>query len=315
MQHASSRRFLRVIVATALAAAGLVTLGAPPGSAASSCQQTFTTSASAPIMPGIPMVLPPAPTTYLPMPSFSAVAVTAGTVADVDVTVHVTDPSADQLALSVQEGTGTSVSLKGTGGTAGADLAGTVFDDEASQDISAGAPPYSGRYRPSQPLSAYDGTDAGGTWTLTVTNWGPSTGTIDSWSVTVTYAGCATGTSTDTDGDAVPDAADSCPSLAAHTASGCPLASSGVSAKYRHGKFKGVLSSSAAPCRASRAVTIWKVRKGPDRKVGTTTTAGDGRYKLKRGRHPGKYHATAARTVVPGVAECPAVTSPRVRLR
>ena len=311
MQIELMRRRVCMTVVAALAAATLVTLGAAPGEAvAVPCQRTFTNSTSAPISP-VTIAIPPAPPIVLPPATGSStVDLAAGTIVDVDVTVHIAHPAADTFTLTVQHGL-TSVILKAPGGTAGANFAGTTFDDEAAQDIAAGVPPYSGRFRPTSPLSAYDGAAAGGTWTLTAVNLTSiSSGTIDSWSVVVTYAGTC-----NYDGDAVEDHTDACIGLAGATASGCPLASRSLTARYRHGRFKGVLSSTVPACRAAKSVTIWKVRTGPDRKLGTKTTASDGTYRLRRARHRGRYYATSPRVVVRGVAECRAVRSRTFRIR
>lgn len=315
MQRISVRRLVRAIMVTAVAATGLVAVGAPPGSAAP-CQQTFTNNVAAPISPFLfPMPFPSPPLPMPPSSGTSTLEVADGTIVDVDVTVNITHATADQLTVVVQHGV-TPVVLKNPGVALGANFTGTTFDDEATQSIGTAAPPYSGRFTPSSPLSAYDGTAAGGTWTLSASIPTISVGSIDSWSVTVTYVGtCAAGPGADTDADGVPAAADSCPSLAGHTASGCPLASNAVIAKYRHRAFKGALSSTVPACRAGKSVSIWKVRKGPDRLVGTKTTASDGTYRLKRARHAGRYYATSPRMVLGNVAECPAVQSPTFRLR
>jgi hypothetical protein len=311
MQTVLMTRRVCMVVVAALAAATLVTLGSGPGEAAAvPCQRTFTNSIGAPISP-VTISIPPAPPIMLPPATGSTtVDAAAGTIADVGVIVHITHPSAESFTLTVQHGL-TSVVLKAPGGTAGANFAGTTFDDEATQAIAGGAPPYSGRYQPTAPLSAYDGAAADGTWTLTALSLTSNVpGSIDSWSVVVTYAGTC-----NYDGDAVEDHSDACLGLAGATVSGCPLASRSLTARYRHGRFKGVLSSTVPACRAAKSVTVWKVRRGPDRKIGTKTTASDGTYKLRRARHRGRYYATSLRVVVRGVAECPAVRSRTFRIR
>jgi len=42
----------------------------------------------------------------------------------------------------------------------------TIFDDEAATPIDLGAAPFTGRFRPQQPLSAFRSRDPNGTWTL-----------------------------------------------------------------------------------------------------------------------------------------------------
>ena len=50
----------------------------------------------------------------------------------------------------------------------GANFQNTIFDDAAATSIAAGAPPFAGSYRPSDPLSALKGQNAQGTWVLEV---------------------------------------------------------------------------------------------------------------------------------------------------
>jgi hypothetical protein len=232
-----------------------------------------------------------------------------GQVADMDVTVWAYGVgSADFSFGPADDFAGHAVSLASVGG--GHDLDGVTFDDEASGSMSGVQTSYSGHFRPVTPLSALDGLQTARTWELRVNNTDVSTLNV-TWTITVTYAGCTP----DGDGDGVPDTTDSCPGTAASTASGCPLATRGLTAKYRLGKFKGTLSSSTPRCAAGRPVTIWKVRSGPDLRVGAATTASDGRYRLKRAKRVGRYYATSPRVVVPGVAECRAVTSATFRVR
>ena len=69
-----------------------------------------------------------------------------------------------------------------------------TFDDEASTPIQSGSSPYLGTYRPSSPLSAFNGENANGTWTLAIEahiNWADSEsflngqGTLFSWGMTI----------------------------------------------------------------------------------------------------------------------------------
>jgi subtilisin-like proprotein convertase family protein len=68
----------------------------------------------------------------------------------------------------------------------------TVFDDEAAVNISAGSPPYSGRFRPqNDQLSRFDGKQRRGTWTLRVRDLvGGDTGTLGGWGTETQSAGC-----------------------------------------------------------------------------------------------------------------------------
>ncbi|HEV2999208.1 MAG TPA: S8 family serine peptidase [Solirubrobacteraceae bacterium] len=50
------------------------------------------------------------------------------------------------------------------------DFVGTVFDDEAPTPVGGAEPPYAGRFRPEQPLSRFDGREAGDGFALEVEN-------------------------------------------------------------------------------------------------------------------------------------------------
>lgn len=66
-----------------------------------------------------------------------------------------------------------------------------TLDDEASQSVetecSGSAPTVNGTFQPNNLLSAYDGMDANGTWTLTVADayTGADTGTLNGWSLEI----------------------------------------------------------------------------------------------------------------------------------
>jgi subtilisin-like proprotein convertase family protein len=234
--------------------------------------------------------------------------------ADVDVLVNIHHTRDMELSLTLTSETDGATVRGGTTlfnhrGGYGENLLGTVFDDSSATAISEGYAPFAGRFAPEAPLAAVAGV-AGGTWVLQVADSAMSNdGTLDDWSLTFRYVSC------DFDHDGVEDHRDSCLQIAAATASGCPLASRSVTASYRLGKFKGYLSSNRAPCKAYRPVTIWKVRSGPDLRIGTASTRSDGFYKLVRARHRGYYYATSPRVVVKDIAECRAVKSATFRIR
>lgn len=53
-----------------------------------------------------------------------------------------------------------------------------VFDDAAATAIAAGAPPYTGEFRPEQPFTGFAGLEPNGTWKLRVINSGQQAGTL-----------------------------------------------------------------------------------------------------------------------------------------
>ncbi|MBP7147246.1 MAG: M28 family peptidase [Acidobacteria bacterium] len=110
------------------------------------------------------------------------------TVLDVNVEVNITHTYDGDLELYLLAPNGTRIMLSNNRGSSGDNFRGTVFDDEAATPISSGSAPFSGPYRPDAPLSAADGVNAAGTWTLEVIDGGPSdVGTIDGWTLTLLF--------------------------------------------------------------------------------------------------------------------------------
>ena len=235
-------------------------------------------------------------------------------VTDVDVRVDIDHPYVSDLYVDLrsfdraaqQRGL---INLFPRLGGGGDNLTGTVFDDSAPLSISQGVPPFTGSFRPPTPLAAMNGIGSV-IWTLNVSDvQSGDSGVLRDWSVTFRYASC------DLDADGIEDHVDQCLGVTARTPSGCPLTARSVTASYRHGKFKGWISSPVGGCKSTRPVTVWKVRPGPDRKLGSTTTRSDGTYRLAKPKRPGRYYATSPRVAVPDLAECPEVRSARFRIR
>ena len=103
---------------------------------------------------------------------------------DRDLVISVTSPDATTVMLSNRRG--------GSGdnfGSGSNDCNGTftTFDDEASTAVGAGTAPFAGSFRPDQPLSAFDGKVAQGSWTLTVQDTFPQdSGTLFCWQFVLT---------------------------------------------------------------------------------------------------------------------------------
>lgn len=124
---------------------------------------------------------------------------------------------------------------------------------------------------------------------------------------------------TDSDGDGKPDNSDACPTVAGAPANGCPNITRTLSLGYRKGKFRGALTASAAGCKSGVKVTVLKkvgALGGPDdKKVGTDTTDGRGKYEVAKRRKPGRYYADAAAGLVATAGNCGAARSAVVRLK
>ena len=93
---------------------------------------------------------------------------TAGVIGDVDVSFSATHTWDADLDITLISPGGTSVELSTDNGGSGNNYTGAVFDDEATQAITAGSAPFTGRFQPESPLSALDGEPITGTWTLKV---------------------------------------------------------------------------------------------------------------------------------------------------
>ena len=119
-----------------------------------------------------------------------------GTITDVNVRVRANHTWDADLAFTLTSPNNTTVALitnRGSSsdnfGTGNNDCSGvpTVLDDEAATAISAGAAPFAGSFIPEAPLSAYDGLDQAGTWTLhVVDSANADTGTIGCFELEIT---------------------------------------------------------------------------------------------------------------------------------
>jgi subtilisin-like proprotein convertase family protein len=90
------------------------------------------------------------------------------------------------LRLSLIAPNGTSIVLSERHGTNGRNYINTVFDDGAVSSIAVGASPFTGSFIPDQFLSAFNGLDAFGTWSLRVADLATrDIGSLNSWSLDI----------------------------------------------------------------------------------------------------------------------------------
>ena len=122
----------------------------------------------------------------------SALVVPAGeAVAAVAVHLTITHPFDSDLKLEIVSPMGRVVTLAEAVGMWGQDFTETVFDDTASSSIISQLPPFSGMFRPAEPLAAFAGSPRGGTWTLRASDLRERyAGQLVSWALDVT--GCVT---------------------------------------------------------------------------------------------------------------------------
>src|SRR5262249_4273820 len=69
-------------------------------------------------------------------------------------------------------------------------FADTIFDDQADKPIGGGTAPFTGVFRPDDPLGSLNGLSAAGTWKLLIQNVSSvnGRGSLNSWSLIVTPA-------------------------------------------------------------------------------------------------------------------------------
>lgn len=267
----------------------------------------------------------------------------SGSLTDVDVQVGVSHPDVGEVSLTVFRSGHAITLVDGVGGS-GDDFVDTVFDDEADRSISAGTAPFEGRYRPLDVLGVLDGSSPQGEWRMLAKDRSTGPGTLVYWRIVLTLASCdldgddvedhadncldlanAQQTDTDADGagdpcdedddnDARPDATDSCDRLAAASASGCPVVRRTVTLKHADGRLQGRIASTLTACERSRPVTVWKVRPGPDKKIGTDRSDRAGEFTLPGTRRAGRYYAATPRLVVTNRGQCDATRSRRLGL-
>ena len=93
------------------------------------------------------------------------------------------------LFIELQSPVGTTVTLSNRRGGSGDNFITTVFDDEAAATIGSGGAPFTGSFSPDQLLSAFDGQDAFGVWTLRVADRAAlDVGSINGWGIDITAA-------------------------------------------------------------------------------------------------------------------------------
>ncbi len=118
----------------------------------------------------------------------SIVVPTTGKIGDVNVTVSsITHTYVRALQLRLVSPANKTVILSDQHGIGGTAYTNTVFDDEASTLIANGTAPFTGNFKPDQPLSAVDGDAINGTWKLNVADLDGfnDTGAINGWSLAI----------------------------------------------------------------------------------------------------------------------------------
>jgi len=110
-----------------------------------------------------------------------------GLILDLDVRIDELRHTFDRdLEIEIEGPDGTTVTLVDNRGEGRNDFIDTVFDDEASDPISAGSAPFSGNFQPEEELSAFDGKLQQGTYTLRIFDQeAQDEGTLEAWGIDI----------------------------------------------------------------------------------------------------------------------------------
>jgi len=128
----------------------------------------------------------------------------AGNVEDVNVLVNLSHTFDSDLIISLVHGPTTVVLANHVGGS-GNDFTNTNFDDQAATSIGSAAPPFTGSFKPSQPLSAFNTANAAGDWTIHVADTvGIDVGVLHNWTLIVQTTNRPP-TSADKNANGIPD--------------------------------------------------------------------------------------------------------------
>ncbi len=107
------------------------------------------------------------------------------TISDLNVLVNIDHTRDGELLVELVHDDGvtqTTVTLIDQRGGDGDNFRNTILDDQALVNIGQGSAPFPGSYLPEQPLSAFNGQDAQGTWTLRITDLASGqVGTLRNW--------------------------------------------------------------------------------------------------------------------------------------
>jgi subtilisin family serine protease/subtilisin-like proprotein convertase family protein len=109
------------------------------------------------------------------------------TIQDVNLFLNVTHSFMSDITMRLFGPDGTSVLLASKLGADGQGYIGTAFDDSAGVSINAGAPPFTGTFRPAEPLAAFKGRSAAGVWSLVITDeQALNAGMLTDWALEIT---------------------------------------------------------------------------------------------------------------------------------
>ncbi len=117
----------------------------------------------------------------------------SGSIQDLNVQINLAHSWDGDLKISLIAPDGKVIVLSAYHGGSGDSYSNTVFDDEAITAITSGSAPFNGVYRPEGLLSAIDGLEMQGIWTLQISDdAGADSGVLYSWSLIIDSNGTTT---------------------------------------------------------------------------------------------------------------------------
>jgi subtilisin-like proprotein convertase family protein len=141
--------------------------------------ETFSVASGAINLP-IPDANPTGVSSTLP------VAGRVGTIADLNVNLSATHTWNSDLTFRLRGPNNQVINLIAARGGSTDNFVNTTLDDQAATAISGGVAPFTGSFRPEQPLSTFNGISPNGNWTLIVSDsTSGDTGVLQNWSMTI----------------------------------------------------------------------------------------------------------------------------------
>ena len=108
----------------------------------------------------------------------------SGLPASLTVSIDIDHTYVSDLTITLIAPDGTRAILVSDEGSFGDNFADTTFDDSAASSITDGTPPFSGTFRPEEPLAPLAAVDPNGTWTLEIRDdEAPDGGRLNDWSL------------------------------------------------------------------------------------------------------------------------------------
>ena len=130
---------------------------------------------------------------------------------DLNIIVDIEHTYLEDLTLYIETPDGTRYILSSELGGSENDYSNTIFDQEATQSISAGSPPFTGRFRPLQNISELYSGSVFGVWKLIIQdNYIEDDGRLVDFTLGVCLEGIP---KTNSDNDSIVDEQDNCPNI------------------------------------------------------------------------------------------------------